>query len=167
MADQTQPVERWSERVIAKRVEKKGLRPRVAAGLIAILWLVAIVVFGIAEHLIDPHRFDNIWLGMWWATQTVTTVGYGDLVPDDTAGQLIASVLMIGGLSLFAVVTGVITSSFVARAQAETRAEADDPMLAKMTAIETQLTEIKGDVARLSAGLDQGPQRDPDVPSSP
>ena len=49
---------------------------------------------------------------MWWATQTVTTVGYGDVVPDSAGGQLIAVVLMVGGLSFFAVVTGVITSVF-------------------------------------------------------
>jgi voltage-gated potassium channel len=143
------------------------MRPRLAAAVIATLWIIAIVVFGITEHLIDPQTFDTIWDGMWWATQTVTTVGYGDVVPDDTAGRLIASVLMIGGLSLFAVVTGVITSTFVARAQAETRSGADDPMLAKMTAIETQLTAMRTDIARLSAGLDQGSRRDPDVPPPP
>jgi voltage-gated potassium channel len=161
MADSKPPEQQWPARVIARRVEKKGLRPRLAATVIAILWLAAVVVFGIAEHLVDPQTFGNIWLGMWWATQTVTTVGYGDVVPDDTAGQLIASLLMIGGLSLFAVVTGVITSTFVARAQAETRAEGDDPMLTKMTEIEAQLTAIRTEVARLSAG------RDPDVPLRP
>src|SRR3954463_9112977 len=124
--------EHWPDRVISRRVEKKGLRPRVAAGIIAVLWLIAIVIFGIVEHLIDPQTFDTIWLGMWWATQTVTTVGYGDVVPVDAAGQLIASVLMIGGLSLFAVVTGAITSSFVARAQAEARGSAEDPMMSKL-----------------------------------
>ena len=116
------PEEHWPGRVIARRVEKKGLRPRVAASIIAILWVIAIVIFGIVERLVDPDTFDSIWLGMWWATQTVTTVGYGDVVPADTAGQLIATVLMIGGLSLFAVITGFITSAFVARAQAENRA---------------------------------------------
>ena len=70
------------------RVEQKGMLPRIAAGVIAVLWLVAIVVFGIVEHLVDPEKFDNVWLGMWWATQTVTMVGYGDVVPDQTAGQL-------------------------------------------------------------------------------
>ena len=120
------------DRVIGKRVEKKGLRPRVAASIIAVLWLIAIVVFGIVEHLIDPDTFDTIWLGMWWATQTVTTVGYGDVVPGEAAGQFIAAVLMIGGLSLFAVVTGVITSAFVARAQAERRADREDPVMAKL-----------------------------------
>ena len=136
--------------MIASRVEKKGLRPRLAAGVIAVLWLVAIVVFGILEHLVDPESFDDVWDGMWWATQTVTTVGYGDVVPDEGGGRLIAAVLMIGGLSLFAVVTGAITSSFVARAQAESQSQANDPMLAKLTELETQLSAIKADVAKLS-----------------
>ena len=42
-----------------------------AASVIAVFWLLAIVVFGIAEHLIEPDTFNTIWLGMWWATQTV------------------------------------------------------------------------------------------------
>ena len=147
MAEPDQP--HWFGRLIWRRVEKKGLRPRLAAAVIAILWLIAIVVFGIAEHLIDPQSFDNVWLGMWWATQTVTTVGYGDVVPHDTAGRLIASVLMIGGLSLFAVVTGAITSAFVARAAATTRTRADDPTMLKLAEVEAQLAAIRADIARL------------------
>jgi voltage-gated potassium channel len=135
--------EHWPDRLIAKRVEKKGLRPRVAASIIAVLWLIAIVIFGIVEHLIDPKTFDTIWLGMWWATQTVTTVGYGDVVPVDAGGQLIATVLMIGGLSLFAVVTAFITSAFVARAQADARAVGDDPVMAKLIEIEARLAAIE------------------------
>lgn len=142
------PEEHWPARMVARRVEKKGLRPRLAAGVIAILWLIAIVVFGIAEHLIDPATFDTVWLGMWWATQTVTTVGYGDVVPVDSAGQAMASVLMIGGLSFFAVVTGAITSAFVARAQATQRASATDPMMLKLNELEAQLAAIRADLAR-------------------
>jgi voltage-gated potassium channel len=142
----------WAGRLISRRVAKKGLRPRIAASIIATLWLIAIVIFGVAEHLIDQTTFDNVWLGMWWATQTVTTVGYGDVVPNDPAGQVVASVLMIGGLSLFAVVTGVITSVFVARAQASQRASAGDPMMLKLNDLEAQLAAIKADVARLPGG---------------
>ena len=142
--------EHWTDRLIARRIEKKGLRPRVAASIIAVLWLIAIVVFGIVEHLIDQETFDTIWLGMWWAPQTVTTVGYGDVVPTDAGGQLIASVLMIGGLSLFAVITGAITSAFVARAQAEARGGPDDPVMAKLIEIEAQVAAIRAEVASLS-----------------
>jgi voltage-gated potassium channel len=91
---------------------------------------------------------------MWWATQTVTTVGYGDVVPDSGVGRVIASLLMIGGLSLFAVVTGVITSTFVAGARAQRMTEGDDPVLAKMSELEAQLRALRAEVSRLSPGSD-------------
>jgi voltage-gated potassium channel len=159
MADHSAPEEQWAARLLARRIEKKGLRPRLAASLIATLWIIAIVVFGVAQHLIDPGSFGSVGEGMWWATQTVTTVGYGDVVPGDTAGRLIAGLLMIGGLSLFAVVTGVITSAFVARAQADRAAENADPLVERMTAIEERLTEVGAELARLSAPTDR-PQSD-------
>ena len=62
--------------------------------------MIGVVVFGVVERLVDPGTFDNVWLGMWWAIQTVTTVGYGDVVPGSTAGKVIATFLMLGGLSL-------------------------------------------------------------------
>jgi voltage-gated potassium channel len=95
---------------------------------------------------------------MWWATQTVTTVGYGDVVPVDSAGQAMATVLMIGGLSFFAVVTGAITSAFVARAQATQRASAKDPMMMKLNELEAQLAAIKADVARLPGATGDSPR---------
>jgi voltage-gated potassium channel len=137
---------------VERRVERTGLRPRFAASIIAACWLAAIVVFGIAEHLVNPETFDTVWLGMWWATQTVTTVGYGDVVPHDAAGQLIATVLMVGGLSLLAVITGVITSVFVARAQAERRADPDDPVIRQLTRMSAELEAVRKELAGLSQG---------------
>ena len=131
---------------------QRGLRPRVAASIIACVWIVAIVIFGVVEHLVDPETFDNVWLGMWWATQTVTTVGYGDVVPGPGGGKLIATVLMIGGLSLFAVITGVITSVFVARAQAERRMAGGDPVAQRLDKVAGELESLRRDLARLSKG---------------
>ncbi|MGO9793774.1 MAG: potassium channel family protein [Solirubrobacteraceae bacterium] len=45
---------------------------------------------------------------MWWAVETVTTVGYGDIVPNQTVGKIIGCFLMLGGLSLISVVTAAI-----------------------------------------------------------
>lgn len=139
-------------RYLERRVEEKGLRPRFAATIIAAVWLVAIVVFGIVQHLVDPDTFDNAWLGMWWATQTVTTVGYGDTVPDQTSGQLIAVVLMVGGLSLFAVVTGTITSVFVSRAQSDARSESDDQLRRRLDHLDSQLESLREQLARPGGG---------------
>jgi voltage-gated potassium channel Kch len=130
-------------RVIEHRVERKGLRPRVAASLIAALWLIAIVIFGVVEYLVDRDTFDSVWDGMWWATQTVTTVGYGDVVPQDAGGKLIASVLMIGGLSFFAVITGVITSSFVTAAAERRRTAAADPVAERLEQLSVEVAALR------------------------
>jgi voltage-gated potassium channel len=135
---------RWVER----RIERKGLRPRLAALVIISFWSVAVIVFGIVERLIDPDTFDTVWLGMWWAIQTVTTVGYGDVVPETTAGKVIASFLMLGGLSLLAVVTGAVTSAFVTRAQLDRQRAGDDPISQRLAEISAQLAALQEEVAR-------------------
>ncbi len=127
-------------------MERKGLRPRYAASVIVIFWSLGVVVFGVVERLVDPGTFDSVWLGMWWAIQTVTTVGYGDVVPGSTGGKVIAAFMMLGGLSLFAVVTGAITSAFVTQAQ---RQMPGDPVIEKLDHMTAQLETLKADVARL------------------
>ncbi len=137
--------------LIERRIEKRGLRPRVAASIIATLWFMAIVVFGIAERLVDPDTFQSIWEGMWWATQTVTTVGYGDVVPAQTAGKVIAFVLMVGGLSLFAVITGAITTAFVTRAQADTQQQREAALGAKLDEMKAELVAVREQLASLGS----------------
>lgn len=102
---------------IERREAERGWRPRDAAYLIIGVWLVAVVVFGVVEHLLDRETFPTVWLAMWWALQTVTTVGYGDVVPQSTVARLTGSLLLLGGLALISVVTATITSGFVARVQ--------------------------------------------------
>jgi voltage-gated potassium channel len=145
------PVARFVER----RVRRKGMRPRVAASIIATAWVLAIVVFGIVERLVDPDAFDTVWLGMWWATQTVTTVGFGDVVPESTAGQVIAAVLMVGGLSFFAVITGMITSIFVTRSEAVQGSPFEQSHARRLDEAVAELKVIRAELARLRD--DRGP----------
>ena len=136
-------------RVVARRVEKKGLRPRVAASVIVVAWTIGVVVFGILERLVDPDTYDNIWIAMWTGIQTVTTVGYGDVVPGNTAGKVVAAFLMMGGLSLFAVVTGAITSAFVTQAQAQQGNDEADPVAERLDEMSARLEAVQADLARL------------------
>ena len=66
---------------------------------------------------------------------------------------------MIGGLSLFAVVTGFITSAFVARAQADERIAGKDPVMLRIAELEAQLTALRADL-----GLARSASEKPDAP---
>ena len=68
--------------------------------------------------LIDREQFPSIGSGLWWAAQTVTTVGYGDNVPVSFAGRLLAVAVMLLGIGFLTVITAAITSTFVARSRA-------------------------------------------------
>ena len=135
-----------------RRIERKGLRPRDAAYMIGAFWAAAVVVFGVLERIVDPKTFHSVWLGMWWAVETVTTVGYGDIVPQQTVGKVIGAFLMLGGLSLLAVVTAAITSGFVTRAQARGRMTGHDPVMQKLNELATELQEIKAQLGHLRSG---------------
>ena len=67
--------------------------------------------------MIDHREYSSIWQGMWWSLQTVTTVGYGDVTPKDTAGKIVGAVVMLEGVAFLAIITAAITSTFVTHAQ--------------------------------------------------
>ena len=110
MANET-PLERWLDRAIAR-----AQTPRGGATVIATVTTIATVGCGLLMTAIDHKNFTTLGQGLWWSVQTVTTVGYGDVVPTNASGQLVAALVMLLGLAFLAVITAAITSSFVARA---------------------------------------------------
>lgn len=148
-------VENWLD----SNMNRKGMRPRYAAYLVIVVWLAAILVFGIVIRIVDPHTFKSIWLAWWWAIQTVTTVGYGDVVPDQAAGKAIAAILMLGGLSFLSVLTATITSSFVARRQRQLQDRGDDPIMQELAAISERLESLEDELRLARVG---GEPRRPD-----
>lgn len=87
-------------------------------------------------RILDPHDFPTIGLALWWAVMTVTTVGYGDIVPTTTAGRFVASGLMIVGFASLSLLTGFVASLLVHR-RAASDAESG------LTRIEQRLDEIE------------------------
>ena len=80
---------------------------------------VVVVGAGFLITLVDEKEYSNLGVGLWWAVQTVTTVGYGDVAPSAVSGRIVAAVVMLYGIAFIAVVTALITSTFVARAAQE------------------------------------------------
>ena len=113
MADETR-----IERLIDRRLAR-ATRPRQAAAIIATVATSITVISGLLMTLVDHRNFPTAGSGLWWAVQTVTTVGYGDYVPRNVAGRLVATLVMLGGIGFLTVITAAITSSFVARSREE------------------------------------------------
>ena len=66
-----------------------------------------------AEHSVQPKVFSSIPASMWWAVVTLTTVGYGDVYPITVLGKIIAGLIAIIGIGMFALPTGIIGSGFI------------------------------------------------------
>jgi voltage-gated potassium channel len=112
--DRENRVERRLDRLIAR-----AGTPRTAAAVIATVTTTITVAAGLLMTVIDRKGFPTIGTGLWWAVQTVTTVGYGDRVPVTAAGQILAAVVMLLGIGFVTVITASITGAFVARTRKE------------------------------------------------
>ena len=112
-----------------------------AVRMVALVALSLAFVAAVLERLIDPAMGDFA-DALWWAIVTVTTVGYGDVIPTSTSGRVIASFLMVAGVSAIPITTSLVVSVFVSRAQAQQRthdAELRAELMARLERIEQAL----------------------------
>jgi voltage-gated potassium channel len=121
---------------------------RVFGTVPGVRWLVGAVVLvslgcALVARLLAPDDFPTIGLSLWWALQTVTTVGYGDITPVTTAGKAIASVLMLVGFATLTLVTASISAAFVNRVQQRRRLAEGDVVLQGLERIEQRLDELE------------------------
>lgn len=90
--------------------------------LFIILVMIVIIISSITyhtEHAIQPHVFTSIPKTIYWCIITLTTVGYGDMVPLSIFGKVIASMSGIMGIIIFAIPTAIISSTFLDEMQKE------------------------------------------------
>lgn len=89
--------------------------------------LILSVIMGTVMYLIesDESGFTSIPRGIYWTIVTLTTVGYGDIAPQTTVGQLIATIIMILGYGIIAVPTGIVTVEFARHGSKKTAATSD------------------------------------------
>lgn len=81
--------------------------------ILFLLLIIASSMMYFAENRVQPENFSSIPATMWWAVATLTTVGYGDVYPVTQIGKLIASVIAILGIGMFALPTGILGAGFV------------------------------------------------------
>jgi voltage-gated potassium channel len=123
----------------------RPLTARRAARVIAASTFLLTIAGGVGAWLVDRRDFDGLGDALWWAVQTVTTVGYGDVVPEHLVGRLIGGALMLQGIALLTVITASVTATLIE--QARRRAE-PDAVLAKLEQIESRLGTIEDGMGR-------------------
>ncbi len=79
------------------------------------LIIILVVIIGTVMYMVEgeEHGFTSIPRSIYWAIVTLTTVGYGDISPETSLGQFLASVVMIMGYAIIAVPTGIVTSELI------------------------------------------------------
>jgi voltage-gated potassium channel len=70
-----------------------------------------------AEHEAQPELFSSIPATMWWGIETLTTIGYGDIIPVTPLGRVLAGVIAVLGIGMFALPAGILGSAFVEEVQ--------------------------------------------------
>src|SRR5690349_2045387 len=78
-----------------------------------VLFLASVAEFYL-EHDVQPTGFGSVPAALWWAVATLTTTGYGDVVPITPLGRVIAAVVMVCGLGVFGLWTGILATGFAA-----------------------------------------------------
>jgi voltage-gated potassium channel len=115
----------------------------------ALITLLVVVIGGAAESLAETGEFPSLWDGVWWSVETVTTVGYGDLVPHTVEGRIIAMIAMVVGIGFVSVLTAAVASRFV-------RTDTGTDVERTLSRVEAELGEVKRELqtmTRLVSGL--------------
>jgi voltage-gated potassium channel len=129
------------DRTLTERLVSLTLRK--AVGLIVTVATVLALIGAVLERLIDP-AFDTLPQALWFTITTVTTVGYGDYVPESSAGRFIAAGLMLTGLGLIPLITSVVVSILVSQRGREGREQEMHHLtviLERLDSLERRLTE--------------------------
>jgi len=111
-------VRNWARRSAARRLQCRVTLPFIPliAGATALYW---------AEGSVQPDKFGSIPRSLWWAAVTLTTIGYGDVLPITPLGKFIAVLVAVAGIGLVALPTGILASGFSEAVQRERGAKPD------------------------------------------
>jgi voltage-gated potassium channel len=126
--------EMWYERLTLFR----------AVRTIMVVAVLLVLLAGALERIVEPETFTSIGLAYWWAVTTVTTVGYGDIVPESPGGRVVAAGLMLVGIGLIPTLTSVVVSTLIGK---RTRAQQEQ--------LDRQGKEHAAALARIEAHLDR------------
>jgi len=124
------------------QIALRSSRPKIIVFILYISLIV--VILGTLMYIIEGQQngFDNIPKSIYWAVVTLTTVGYGDVVPITTLGKTVAIFIMMLGYAIIAVPTGIVSSEFTKNRSEKEQLKNQDEILEKEQEIISKETEI-------------------------
>lgn len=128
---------------ILLRISKdtRELLSRHNLGTTLLICFVILVISGLLISGIDP-AFSTPADGLWWALVTITTVGYGDLVPQTFEGRIFGSILILMGVGIFSILTASFSAFFIAQDERSNN-EKEEKIAQQVTRIEGKLTKME------------------------
>ncbi len=113
----------WSGlRVLVRVAREEAQVIGAAAFVLCVVMMLASGGMHIVEHRAQPEAFGSIPAAMWWTVATLTTVGYGDVVPVTELGKVLAGFISLIGIVMVAMPAGILAAGFAAHARRTARA---------------------------------------------
>lgn len=139
--------------LLERRVARIANARSVTLGLAATTLGLALVA-ALAIRITDEDNFPSFGLAVWWALQTVTTVGYGDVVPTTSLGRVVGGLTMVIGASFIAFLTAGVTSTVIQRGQAAAEEVERAQSERDLQTVVGALTEARDAIAALDKRLE-------------
>ena len=131
-----------------QRMNREVMSGRIIPYLAGVTGLIALAA-ALAVRLLAHDEFTSFGESVWWAAQTVTTVGYGDVIPQSPFSKVVAVLVMFLGIATVSLMTALITSAVTnTKRSAEVHA---DPELGALQRIELRLDALQHIEQRLDA----------------
>jgi voltage-gated potassium channel len=130
------------------RINRAVVSGRIIPYLIGVMFLVGALGTA-AVRLLSPNSFQSLGDAAWWSATTVTTIGYGDVVPGTGGGRVIAVFVMFASVATVSFTTAVLTASFVAYQQRRLGPEAKryEEIVDTLARIERKVDALRRDAS--------------------
>ncbi|WP_293267012.1 potassium channel family protein [Neptunomonas sp.] len=142
----------------------RAVLSRHSLGLTLFISFLIMLFSGFIISGIDP-AFETPIDGIWWAWVTITTVGYGDLVPSTTIGRLFGALLILLGIGLFSMLTASFSVFFIEQDEKD-MIEREDENIRRISRIESQLERIEAQLEKTLVHLAQSNTHNSDSQST-
>jgi voltage-gated potassium channel len=142
------PKETLVERRIRRVADARSVTLGLALSFLGLALLGAVVIW-----LLDKRDFASFGDAVWWALQTVTTVGYGDVVPKSGSGRVVGGIEMVLGVSFITFLTAGVTSTVIRRAQAATPSAEVQAVVNGLIELRLTMAEVDQRLASIESKL--------------